>query len=497
MGSGWRLIGGLGAGAWKTSNAINRGLSGRVEAAVANRGLGAARSGVLGPGDADPPPHAPDFFDYRGAATLRSLSHLRGLPFTLGSVIDPRRGPAGQIGLDERFLARHAAVIGPSGSGKTSSIIIPWIAAALQQGNSVVAVDVAGDLLEQVLDYRKVVGALGATVGMWDYTKPSTSVSWNWLADLNSEESVVSAVEALIGRENPNDPQPFFAQRDRRVLRGLIDAVCEISSNPSIDTLLLAARDQPTLKRLVALAPKAKARLSEVEQMNAVDFGRAMSGINNALDVFEHPNVRHVTARIQFTARSLFDRPSLIVIGAPLHGSRTSVTLSSLMISQITRELYTRFGTTQGQQVFLFLDEAARLTDRINFEELLSVSRRAGVSVVLAAQTVTQFRDENERSAILDNCGTYISLPTPSKESAEYFISRLGQRQQSSMSVNRQIGSTFSSSSTQYSRSVASVPVIGPREIMDPPWGGRPAVIHCVEAASAPILVDLSRDDLG
>jgi type IV secretory pathway TraG/TraD family ATPase VirD4 len=166
------------------------------------------------------------------------------------------------------------------------------------------------------------------------------------------------------------------------------------------------------------------------------------------------------------------------------------------MISQITRELYTRFGKVGGRHVFLFLDEAARLTDRINFEELLSVSRRAGVTVVLAAQTVTQFKDANERAAILDNCGTYISLPTPSKESADYFMSRLGQRQQSTLSTNRTVGTRGAGPSTQYTRTAGMVPVVGLREVMDPPWGGGVAMVHCAEAASAPILVDLTRHDL-
>ncbi|MGY4856852.1 type IV secretory system conjugative DNA transfer family protein [Cryobacterium sp. AP23] len=493
---GWRLFGAAAKGTWKASNAISGALTNGIEHAAASRGSGPARSGVLGPGDSDPPPNSPDFFDYRGISRPKDLRHLVGLPFTLGRVRDVRRGLGAPIGLDGNYLARHAAVIGPSGSGKTRSIIVPWIASALQAGNSVVAVDVTGDLLEQVLDYRAVVGPLGALAGKWDFSDPNTSVSWNWLADLDTDDSVIAAVDALIGRENPNDPQPFFAQRDRRVLRGLIDVVRQVSANPQLSTLINAATNQSMFKRLVALAPRPETRLAEVVQLDPADFGKAMSGIVNALDVFDNSDVRHVTSRIEFTKRSIFDRPSLIVIGAPLKGGRTSVSLSSLMISQIVRELYTRFGQSSPSRVFLFLDEAARLTDRINFEELLSVSRGAGISVVLAAQTVSQFRDPSERAAILDNCATFITLPTPSKESADYFISRLGQRQQSTLSTNLQVGGT-GRSTTAYSRSSTSVAVLGHREVMDPPWGGRSALVHCAEASSAPILVDLGRPDLG
>ena len=138
------------------------------------------------------------------------------------------------------------------------------------------------------------------------------------------------------------------------------------------------------------------------------------------------------------------------------------------------------------------LDEAARLADRINYEELLSVSRRARVSVVLAMQNVTQFKDKDEREAILNNCSTYVSLPTPSRESASFFISRLGERRQSSLGISRD-GRTMRS---HYTRSSDLVDVVPHREVMDPPWGDHTAVVHSTQVSAAPFLVDLARRDL-
>jgi len=494
VGTGWRVISALTAGTARATSSFGRALSGQVETAIANRGAFAARTGILSPGDPPPPPNSADFYDYRGLATARPFRNLFG-PFPLGRLIEPRRGPGVSIGITADILEQHAAIIGPTGSGKTNSLIVPWIAAALRDGHSVVAVDVTGNLFDKIIDYVRATGPLNARVGQWDFTRPSNSSSWNWLADIPDLDGIVAAVEALIGRDNPSDPQPYFMQRDKRILRGLIEGVLA-TGKPAVSTLVASASDQSLVRRLGALQPAVGRRLAEVSALHPADFGRAMSGVVNALDVFEHAGVKAVTGRSEITLRSLTDVPSLLIVGAPLSGSRTSISLSSLMISLLTRELYKRFGMQQTRRVFYFIDEAARLADRINFEELLSVSRAAGITVALAAQNVTQFSNKNERSTILDNCATYISLPSPSDESASYFASRLGTREVSNLTSNRTVGGFGVRAGTQYSRSLASVPMLGKREIMDPPWGERSALVQCRSVTGLPFAVDLTRADL-
>lgn len=494
MGASWQIFSRLARGTISASSAISRAVAGRVESAIVYRGAFAAGSRILGPGDPSPPPHMGDIYDYRALISSRELQGLTGsLP--LGYAIEPRNGPVASISVPSEILEQHAAVIGPTGAGKTTSVIVPWMAGALRDGHSVIAVDVTGNLQDKVLEYVHNTGPLGARMALWDFTRPANSVSWNWLDDLSTEDAVVASVEALVGRDRPNDPQPYFMQRDKRVLRGLIEGVLATTSR-SLDTLLAGASDQSLLRRLGTLHPSIGNRLNEVSTLPAQDFGRAMSGVVNALDVFGHSGVKAVTRSGGITLDSLTEAPSLLIIGAPLSGSRTSISLSSLMISMLTRNLYRRFGQNNARRVFYFIDEAARLTDRINFEELLSVSRAAGISVVVAAQNVTQFADKNERATILDNCGTYISLPTPSDESASYFASRLGAREVSTLTESRTFGGINNPWTIQFSRALSTVPVLGKREIMDPPWGERSAIVHCRPLSGAPFAVDLSRPDL-
>ena len=398
--------------------------------------------------------------------------------------------------MSEEILHRHAAVIGPSGSGKTKSILLPWTVSALQGGASVVLVDVSGDLLDDLAVLRQHVGPFNARVAKWDYTDPARSVSWNWLASLNDEDAIGSVTEALIGREKPNDPQPFFHQRDRRTLRGLLETVRATRPQASTADVIALLQDQRALQRaLTMVAGSAGARrLTDVAGLPATEFGRAVSGVVNALEALDHPGALAVTRRDELDLERLFDVPTLLIVAAPLHGTRTSEVLGSLMLSQVIRVLYRRFGHVTGTHAFLIVDEAPRLSSRINFEELLSVSRRARVGVCLAAQDVTQFGDEKERTAVLSNCATYVSLPSSPKPSADHFASRLGQRQQSVLGLSHSTGAARPQRSI--TQSLETTPVLGAREIMDPPWGPRSAIVHSHEVTGKPFLVDLTRPEL-
>lgn len=499
MGIYWTAAKGIAKGTRTAAESLSRNLERGSQQRTIRRGRQAASHGILGPGSPDPAPGGGDYYDYRGVAHPRMLSGWRDAPYSLGWSIDPIRGPSSPIGIDDATLARHAAVIGPTGSGKTKSILVPWAAQALRLSHSVVMVDVSGDLLHDLDNNRRTEGPFNARVAKWDYTDPSRSLSWNWLAELHDPDALVATVEAIIGRDQPNDPQPFFRQRDRRLLRGTIELLLAANPSATSNQLLALVQDQRALTALANRIPNSAGtrRVADILHSPSHEYGRVVSGVVNALEPFEHPGVIQVTNNnpttgATLTLATIFDQPTLLVIGAPLHGSRTSETLSSLILALIVRLLYTRFGKASGTHAFLVIDEAPRLKDRLNLEEVLSVSRRARVSACIAAQDVTQFGSPEAQSAILANCNTYVSLPTTSEASAKYLTSRLGKLQQSSMTITQSTGWQQSSQSS-VGRTITQADVLGLREVMSPPWSGRPAIVHAPAITPKPIVVDLTR----
>jgi type IV secretory pathway TraG/TraD family ATPase VirD4 len=457
------------------------------------RGRRAAASGVLAPGDPSPPPGAPDCYDYRGVALARELIPLRGGEFSLGRWIDPRRGPRHALGLPRQTLTRHAAVVGPSGSGKTLSILLPWTVAALRAGASVVAVDAGGDLLDAVLAVRARDGALGARVATWDYADPR-SMSWDWLGALRDDDALAAASAALLGAAPAGDPRP--RQRDDRTLRGLLETMRRTRPQATVADMIATLQDRQALAavRAAAAGSAGARRLAELTALPPHEHAQAIGAVVDALDALDRPDVRAVSGRPDLDLDRLFDVPSLLVVGARRSGGRTSAALASLLLSQIVRVLGRRAGGGQGTHVLLALDEAPRLAGRVDLEELLSVARRASASVCLAAQDVADFGDARACERVLGGCATYVSLPSASEASARYLASRLGQRQQAAVGVATTTGAVAPQRSV--TRSSAASPVLGVREVTDPPWGPHSAVVHVSTVVGRPFLVDLARAEL-
>jgi type IV secretory pathway TraG/TraD family ATPase VirD4 len=477
---------------------------GARNAAELSRSRARVGQGVLGPGDPPPPPGSPDFFDYRGIVTAQEVGaldqrRLGPASFRLGSLVDVHRGNQLPIGLPMDVLRRHAAVVGPAGSGKTAGVLVPWIDAALRGGSSVVAVDVKGDLLEDILASvtRHPLGPLGVPAGKWDFTDPTHSISWDWIGETRDDAEIDAAVTAILGREDRAGGDPYFHRRDSMMLRGLLRFLPMVTKTGYAVTagdLLRLLSDQQRLEYLTstyASAPGATDLHATLNGMSSSDYPRAISGVTTALGRLDMAGVAAVTQPSSFKLTDLFARPTLLVVAAPMKGGESARFLSSLFLNLLAQRLYRRFGHG-GTHVFLFVDEAARVVDRFNFEEVLSISRSAGVSVCLATQDVAQFKDENERSAVFSNCATYVSLAGASPLSAKLLGERLGKHRVSTLTLSRDPSKWGSSTG----RAIESVPVLGDREITQPPFGPRCAIAH-VNAAelgipSKPMLVNLS-----
>jgi len=475
-----------------------------VVALVGGRGsISGAPGGerVLAPGGGSrPAPPAGDYRDYRGLAQVRELDMLFAGDLTLGRYVSPHGRPHRPLFLHRDVLHRGCVIVGPTGSGKTESLILPWILTLLRGGASVVTVDVKGDLYDRLAPAAETMGAR-----LWYWNSADLrSQSWNWLQDIEDERDVEAAVQSILGRRNPNDPQPFFYERDCRWLRALVQiahAVDGSGATPGELYHLLA--DRQRLERCFHDFPPARRHESEVADLMRFppeEYSRAVSGLLNALHLFNAEDVQRISERGDFDLDQITQRPTLLIVGASLAEAGRSEVLSALLLNRVFNEIYRRFRQQPAARpgpVFLAIDEAARLQNRIPYEEVLSVVRSAHVGVCLALQDVAQFGDEKRRSAILANCLTMILLRGCSPQTAEEFARRLGQRQERFL-VETESRGFWDLLPTQRGAQVQtmSVPVLQPREIMHPPeaCGRFCAVVQVQPVSAKPFLVDLTRD---
>lgn len=450
---------------------------------------------VLAPGDS--PKKAlnnPDVMDYRGTATEADLSQLKQGGVSLGHFIHPRGKLGSPLSLPINLLQRSCAVIGPTGSGKTEGVIIPWITQLLGQGASVVTCDVKGDLYDRLApEARK----LGCNVWYWNISDPGRSQSWNWMDELNDDRDIEAATQSILGKAKPNDTQPFFFERDYRWLRTLIQIVKGAYQHTALPRYLYAVvGDQAALKNLFSQSPRIQHHAREVAdllQFSADEYSRAVSGLLNALHLFNLKGVRSITERSDFSLQGINKSPTLLIIGAALADGRSSEVMSGMFINQMVNLVYRRLTSNQtGTPLYFIIDEAARLKERINYEEVLSIVRSAKVGVCLASQDVNQFGDQRQQSAILSNCLTFIVTRGASSDTAKYLSSRLGQRNESAIMLNTNRGPFDLLSNHGSNQHTSTIPVLGEREIMHPPGPTYSAIVQVEPVSRKPFVVDLT-----
>lgn len=494
----WRVA----KGTWKLSTAA----SAATEAAVVNATNGrlsrGAREGVLGPWDSAPPPRAvrTGLWDYRGVARPADIAPLR-IDFPLGRYREPKRWTAKQpIGLPEAVANEHTIVLGPTRSGKTASMIAPWIHAALGLGYSVVAVDVKGgdDLLGEIKRFSAAHGRVGAPVVKWDYTDPSRSASWNWISDARTDSEINAAVEAICGRPSPNDPNKFFHQSAIKYMRGLLQLAPTLPRTVALRDLLVLLNDQVQLEALVQgrRGHPGAGRLAELVGLSPGDFLKYTMELKTHLETLDTAGFAAVSRASQFSFDMLRGpEPVLVIVTAPVSDGTLADAACSLFLGQLLQRVLSGFGSV-ARPTFLALDEAARIQSRLDLGSTLSLVAGAGVSVLLATQDVSQFRDD-VRDEILSNCGTMICLPRVSKATTEYFAGRLGEMYFGALSDTTS-NDRRTGSSRSWTRSTERASVLGHREVSSPPpqLGSWPGIVHAPSVATRPIVVDLTRQDL-
>jgi hypothetical protein len=503
MSMSWQITRGLFGASQAASRHIANSAAQGAAIRSASRGSAAVQRGLVGPWDPIPA-GASGYLDYSGLATPGDLS-INPWMFPLGRYVLPKGRTwkvQAEIGVTGATANRHTVVYAPAGSGKTTGVLVPWIYHALYFGYFVLALDLKGnnDLLDMVRQYAFVQEPLpDVMISGFDYTNPRSSVSWNWIRDLEDESAIETAASVLVGKSD-SDHNKEFRLRDIGWLRGLLEFAADTEQPWTVGTIINLLSDPDRLGRLLRNAGSQRSQsrlrtLIDVSALGALDYDDYFRKVQFMLTYLEPLNTHgfnEVTKRATVSLRDLATDPGLLIVTAPLADDRLSATVSSLFMAQFINLQLKKFNQDR-RPVLLVLDEAPRLQDRLDLEQLLATTRSSRTSVLLAIQDVTQF-EERERNAILSNCATHILLAGAGDPTTSYFGSRLGRRIASRATISNSFGRD--GPGIQTGREIQEVPVLGRNEMAYPPGDGYRALIHSYDISGKPVLVDLTREEL-
>ena len=453
-----------------------------------------AQRGYLVAGDAPPPPGL-DLPDYRGCLSLQEVAQASarsGVVVPVGATLDLATrtlGPAFSLPLEQFF--QHMVVVAPPGKGKTYGLLAPLATRLLRAGATVIALDITGDMSEQIKSFaRETPEAASVSVSWkhWSIHPHHGQHSWNPLANVDPNDSLaIEGIKAAIVGDDPVDRNhKIFHERDRRVLGGLLKLLLTSDPAPTLSKLADLASDH---RRVASLAGQHPHLRSSVQDL--VDDPSDLWSLANQLEPYLDPAVKQATERSELDLEEVVQRQSLVIVGAELELRERSKVAASLFVNRLMSVLQGRYGRTDGVPVVLLIDEAPQIAERIGLDRILATARATRTGVVFAAQNVTQFGDERAASTLLDSCDSMMLLPGASEATVKAFQSRLGQRYVERVSFGQDLVGWNRNARTETSGE--RVAMVGARELMDPPFGGRPAFLHSRTLGGQPAVLDLTR----
>jgi hypothetical protein len=478
-------------GVARTSNRIGESAAATIGSHQAQRiPRAVARRGYLVPGDPTPPPGL-DFLDYRGLTQLTGVSPTSAPNenVTLGRSVDLRSGVAsGSVRVPVSQFFKHVAVVAPPGSGKTHGVIVPLAIRLLRAGASVVVLDVTGALGPQLREYSKrTAGAGSANVRSMEWTlhPGRASKSWNPLAGVTPTDLVaIEGLKSAIAGDEPPDPRHRdFHDRDLRVLGIILRAVLGSDGAPSLAGVAGVLSDRSEFGRVMGRSPSGAALgWEEVSECWT---------LRNKLEVFQDPSIRSRTATAELRIEDVCNDHTLAIIGAELEMKSISQAASALFVNRLMGYRQGLYNATNVRPLVFIVDEAPVVAKRIDLAGILATARASSTGLVLACQNVTQFGTDEEQSTVFDACDTVMLLPGASEGSIRRFQARLGQRDVDRVSLGAEVGHRHRVSHVE--RSSERVAVIGDRELLQPPFGRWPAVVHSRSLSPQPFVLDLDR----
>jgi type IV secretory pathway TraG/TraD family ATPase VirD4 len=493
MGLWWRGFKAVNRAGMSVGRSLAEDLTQRRAAAAVRPSRKAMQTGILAPGDGPPSGSLGSFLDYREVLLPPNVQVLNSGAFPIGAVVHPQNGWGEfPVFLDWEEVRRHLAVIGPAGTGKTYNVMVPLVVGAAESGLSTVVVDTKGDFLDEISAFKARHGITNKyPVVRWDIADPVASRSWNPLAEVTSANAAAQVALAFLGAVDPLDHQKSFAERDHRWLRGLVHLLVSTrGAGTHPQDLYALVVNQQAVVTLAQQAPQAATDIIDLVRFPPGDYAKATWALANRLSWLAEPPLSAMLSGVgprAFTLSQVIGGGSIVKIGARISGGERTMTAAALMLNLLKIRCMEQFGQTPIRMLWV-MDEAPKYANRIELDQILDFMRGAGVAACIGAQDVTQFGDTVAQERMLANADTLIAMKGVSAATAEFVSRRLGDVRAATTTTTLQDRGRWAPSISYETK-----PMLGSREIMQPPVGRYGGLVHIRGSSPHPFLVTFDR----
>ncbi|WP_203415402.1 type IV secretory system conjugative DNA transfer family protein [Candidatus Scalindua japonica] len=315
-------------------------------------------------------------------------------------------------------------MIGKTGVGK-STLIENMITSDIKEGHGVALIDPHGDLAESILNF--VPESRIQDVIYFNPADIEYPIAFNPLEDVHQDfhHLVSSSFISVLKKVWPE----FWGPRLEHILKNSIMALLESPTSTLLDMLLT---DKEYRMIVVASITNQQVRefwLFEFEKYSARFRSEAISPILNKIGQFlTSIPLRNIVGQRKntFDLRKVMDEGKILIVNLSKGKivEDNSSLLGAMIIAKIQLAAMSRANIPERKRspFYLYVDEFHNFLT-LSFADILSESRKYGLSLVLANQFITQL-DEKIRDAVFGNVGTLISFRVGA-EDAKYLSREL------------------------------------------------------------------------
>lgn len=324
-----------------------------------------------------------------------------------------------EIQLSSKERSTHTYVIGQPGSGK-SRAIESWVMQDIKAGRAVGVIDPHGDLYNNLLTRLTDFPQLWKKIVLFDPLDEKWVVGFNPLdavTDLPNERLAIYMTDIVI---KVWKIQPEQAPRMVWLLTNTFLALS--SSGLSILELPRFLSD-PEFR--IAMMPKVGSEvvrnyfLNEYPQKHSNAMQWSAPILNKLGNLIFDPQIRTIfTGKSTINFRHIMDSGKILLVNLPkgIIGEELSSLLAAFIVAMIQKAALSRASTHNRQSFYLYLDEFQNYTTD-NIKDILSESRKYGLSLTLAHQYLDQLSSDL-RSAVFNTIGTIVCFRVGYKDAS-------------------------------------------------------------------------------